>query len=103
MAGMNPKGNPEIAISGKQGGSSAPSTPGAGGSSAPHGSGGGNPFSGIKDMQHKMAIAGGGGGNPTLPSDIPQGYQAPKVPGGDMIGGMAVTGTSGGSSAPRKN
>jgi hypothetical protein len=93
----------ESALSGKQGGSSAPSTPGAGGSSAPHGSGGGNPFSGIKDMQGQMAVAGGGGGNPTLPSDIPQGYQAPKVPEGNMVGGMAVIGKSGGSSGPRKN
>lgn len=95
----------ESVIKSKQGGSSAPSTPGAGGSSQAHGGSGGNPFTGIKDMTGKMAVAGGGGGNPSMPSDIPQGYAAPKVPGSDnpLERKMAVSGSGGGSSAPRKN
>lgn len=100
---MNAKGNAKTLVSGKQGGSSAPSSPGGGGSSQAHGGNGGNPFTGIKDMTGKMAVAGGGGGNPSMPSDIPQGYAAPKVPGGDLERKMAVAGSGGGSSAPRKN
>lgn len=99
---MNEKGNPDMAIAGTPGGSSAPGQPGAGGSSAPANVS--SPVPSTNDMSWKMAVLGGGGGDPTKPSDIPAGYEAPKIPGGDMQStgpgktNMAYSGTPGGSS-----
>ena len=79
---MNPKGNAQTAVFGKQGGSSVPSQPGAKGSSAPVG---GSVDFGVKinndptgSKKFEPAItAQGVSGNPLVPRDLPEGYKIP--------------------------